>query len=154
MNGTTNCDPEQSLSWQRNIDRRPYRSGLSGAPGGAGQGISSTGLGLFGPFDLFPGSNLQGPASPDGLQYGITSAGDNPLTGNTPVTASGMNDLIQNAVAFKLTGLPGGFTLSDISNVSFLYGTSLPVPEPATLWLLGLACAGVGLWRRPSRHPE
>lgn len=125
-----------------------YTNGLSGAPGGAKQGISSSGLGLFGPAMLFAAVNLQGPTSPDGLQYGITSAGDNPATGNMAVTGS--NALTQNAVRFTLGGLPEGFQLSSISNVSFQYGTSLTepsfpggeVPEPSTVVLFG---AGIGL---------
>ena len=125
-----------------------YGSGLSGAPGGAGQGISSSGLGLFGGA-TFPGTNLQGPAAVDGMQYGIVSAGDNPLTGNAPVT--GANAFIQNAVVFTLGGLPGDFSLDDISNVSFQYGTALTypnirpplVPEPASVILLGLGLGGL-----------
>jgi hypothetical protein len=135
-----------------------YKNGLSGAPGSAKQGVSSTGLNLFGPGDLFPGSNLQGPVSPDGIQYGITSAGDNPATGNTPVT--GANALIKNSVVFTLSGMPEGCTTNDISNVWFQYGTALTdpsfpgdprtsVPEPGTWALLfaGLV-TGVGFMRR------
>jgi hypothetical protein len=103
-----------------------YKSGLSGAPGDANQGIGSSGFGLFGPPDLFPGNNLQGPVSPDGLQYGITSAGDDTTTGNSPVT--GDNALIQNSVVFTLSGLPAGITSDDISNVWFQYGTALSDP--------------------------
>jgi hypothetical protein len=128
-----------------------YTNDLSGAPGGARQGISSSGLGLFGPALLFPGSNLQGPSSPDGLQYGITSAGDNPATGNAAVT--GANALTKNAVDFVLTGLPVNFSLASISNVSFQYGTALSepsfpgnpggeVPEPSTVVLFA---TGIGL---------
>src|SRR5262249_38071850 len=84
-----------------------YKGGLVGEPAGDHYGISSTGINLFGPGDRFPGNNLQGPDSPDGLQYGITSAGDNPATGNSPVT--GDNALIQNSVVFHLSGLPAGF---------------------------------------------
>ena len=126
-----------------------YRGGLTGAPGGANQGISSTGLTLFGPGDLFPGSNLQGPTSPDGLQYGITSAGDDPTTGNSMVTG-GDGALIQNSVVFELgaTTPGGGFELSDISNVSFQYGTALAVPEPGTLMLLGSGLAILGFLKR------
>lgn len=121
-----------------------YETGLGGlAPLGANQGLSSTGTdwSFFGSEDLFPGDNLQGPEGPDGLQYGITSAGDDTSTGNTPVT--GTNALIKNSVVLTLGGLPGGFTLADISgeNISFLYGTSMktvPIPEPVSLVLLGV----------------
>ena len=102
-----------------------YLNGLSQFS--ANEGISSTGLGIFGPGDVFPGSNLQGPTSPDGLQYGITSAGDNPLTGNTPVT--GTNALIKNSVVFTLGNVPVGFELNSIGNVTFLYGTALTEPN-------------------------
>ena len=122
-----------------------YGAGLSGAPRGARQGISSVGLGLFGPPDLFPGTDLQNPLSPNGLQYGLTSAGDDPGTGNTPVT--GKNALIQNSVVFTLGGLPEDFQLSGISHVSFQYGTDLSepnvpthTPEPGTLVLAAVGC--------------
>ncbi len=126
--------------------------GLSGAPLGANYGISSSGLGLFGDAN-FPGNNLQGPnANPpydptkkqlDGVQYGITSAGDNPATGNGGIAGQG---LIKNAVVFTIGGFSGNPAL-DISNVSFQYGTSLTepnipsVPEVTTILL---ALAGFG----------
>jgi len=128
-----------------------YRGGLSGSPGNRVYGISSTGVNLFGSGDLFPGVNLQGPASPDGLQYGLTSAGDNPAIGNAAVTGS--NALIQNQVVFTLSGLPAGFDLTRINGVFFQYGTDLsepgyggniPAPAPALLGLL----AGAGAARR------
>jgi hypothetical protein len=138
-----------------------YKTGLAGEPPGTMQGISSVGLGPFGPADLFPGNDLQPPTSPDGLQYGITSAGDNPLTGNTPVT--GTNALIQNSVIFTLGGLPANFDPSTaISNVKFQYGTNFsepripgdPVPEPASLLLLGSGALGAGWlrWRRGAKR--
>ncbi len=127
-----------------------YASALVGAPGGATEGISSAGFGLFGAAN-FGGANLQGPAAVDGLQYGLTSAGDNLATGNAAVT--GGFALIQNSVAFTLSGtFPGGFDPSGtgtITNVRFQYGTSLTeepcfpapcfptVPAPSTLVLLG-----------------
>lgn len=120
-----------------------YKSGLSGGPGGRDYGISSAGLGLFGPGDVFPGTNLQGPTTPDGLQYGIVSAGDNSATGNTPVT--GTNALIKNQVVFTLSGLPSNFDLGRIHKVWFQYGTKLDeggyegnVPTPGALALLGM----------------
>lgn len=133
-----------------------YRSGLSGAPGGAMEGISSTGLGLFGPPDLFPGPNLQGPVSPDGLQYGLTSAGDDLTTGNAAVTGSFA--LIQDAVIATLGNLPPNLQLGAISNVWFLYGTQLPGPtvagseaaDAASLWLGGGGLVLLG-WARSRR---
>jgi hypothetical protein len=128
-----------------------YRGQLSGAPLNAGHGISSAGFDRFGPMDLFPGSNLQGPDSPDGIQYGVTSAGDNPATGNAPVT--GENALTKNEVVFTLSGLPDNFDPStQITNVFWQYGTGFDepgfgVPEPATLCLLGSASL-VALRRR------
>jgi hypothetical protein len=114
-----------------------YAAGLSGAPGGAKQGISSSGFGLFGDPN-FGGASLDPPTAVDGLNYGLTSAGDNPATGNAEVT--GNVPLIKNQVTFLL-GVPGSFTPTNISNVHFQYGTALnenpPVAEPGTLLLLG-----------------
>jgi hypothetical protein len=122
---------------------------------GANSGISSTGLGIFGS-PTFPGNDLQPPVSVDGLQYGITSAGDNPLTGNTDVT--GKYALIQNSVTFTLGNLPGGLSASDISGVVFQYGTNLSdttltggrtpngnllTPVPPSAVLLGLGAFGL-----------
>jgi PEP-CTERM motif len=130
-----------------------YRSGLSGAPLGATEGISSAGFGLFGDPN-FSGSNLQDPYALNGMGYGITSAGDDPLTGNNAVT--GKNDLIQNSVVFTLSGNLAGVNLStalDPTKMSFQYGTSLTepnvkVPEPSSMLLLTLALGVVGIARK------
>jgi uncharacterized protein (TIGR03382 family) len=127
-----------------------YRAGLSGAPQGAAYGISSSGLNLFGPSDLFPGPNLAGPVSPNGLEFGILSAGDNPGTGNSEVTG-GDGPMIKNEVVFRLSGLPVGFDpAASIRNVSFQYGTALTepnIPAPGTMALLALG-AGLAFRRR------
>jgi len=122
------------------------------APGGANSGTSSAGFGLFGAGN-FGGVNLQGPVSVNGVQYGLTSAGDNVGVGNAAVT--GGNALIKNQITFVLSGLPGGFVAdaAHISHVSFQYGTSLDetnipgTPEPTTLLALGAGLAGLGALR-------
>jgi hypothetical protein len=120
-----------------------YTSGIGGStPGGQNYGISSAGLGVFSPGDNFPGSNLAGPVSVNGMQYGIVSAGDNHATGNSPILST---PLIDNSVVFTLGGLPQGFDPSlAIRNVAFQYGTNfseprLRVTEPGTLTLLALS---------------
>lgn len=123
-----------------------YLGGLSNAPHGADYGISSAGFGIFGQAN-FPGPNLDGPTAVNGMQYGITSQGDNLANGNAAVT--GQFPLIQYEVVFTLSGLPANFDLNRIGNVNFQYGTSLTepnIPEPASLLLLALG--GVLLRRR------
>lgn len=134
-----------------------YKIGLTKTPRNDTEGISSTGLNIFGPPDLFPGANLDGPTSPAGLNYGLLSAGDLLSTGNTGLMKE---YLIQNAVDFVLTGLPTKFDLGSISNIAFQYGTDLSegyvsgsptaVPEPTGLALIAMAAAPLlGRWRKP-----
>lgn len=137
-----------------------YKTGISAVPP-QNQGVSSTGIGVFGPGDLFPGANLQGPSSPDGLQYGITTAGDNLLTGNGGLSGE---HLIKNSVVFTLGGFSGEPD-AKILSASFLYGTSLDepqfegriVPEPGSsvLLLIGAVVAGASFrhWRPGARRP-
>jgi hypothetical protein len=110
-------------------------------------GLSSVGLGVFGPGDVFPGSNLQGPSSPDGVQFGITSAGDDLTTGNGGITGS---YLIKNAVVLTL-GNFSGEPDAMIQGARFQYGTSLDepqydglTPEPSSLVLAGLGAVVLG----------
>jgi hypothetical protein len=134
-----------------------YDGGLSGAPASARFTISSAGFDLVGPSDLFPGSNLQGPTSPDGVQYGITTVFDMPANDNGGLAGQG---LVQNAVVFRLAGLPGGFSVNGISNVSFQYGTSLEelnlpgtvVPEPSAGVLVLIGVGLCLLVMCPRRH--
>lgn len=118
-------------------------------PEGSGYGIGSAGLGIFGDGN-FNGPDLDPPGAVNGLNYGITTAGDNPGTGNTPVT--GGVPLIQNSVVFRLSGLPQNFNLNGITNPWFQYGTDLSEPRinpaPGSLALLGLGGLIVGRRRR------
>jgi hypothetical protein len=118
---------------------------------GANEGISSAGFGTFGVGDRFPGTNLQGPDSVNGVQYGITTAFDTGGNDNTGISSVG---LIQNQVVFTLDNFTG--TLADLSHVSFQYGTMLSennipghVPDSGpTAMLLGLSLSGLGFVQR------
>jgi hypothetical protein len=136
---------------------------ISSSLGANSYGLSSSGLGIFGPADRFPGPNLAGPDAPGGLEYGITSAGDDPTTGNKTVTGS--NALIRNQVVLTLMGLPGGFDpATQIMDVSWQYGTSpsepsfsgqsitpgVPEPVAGIMLIAGLAAA---LTRKRAQGP-
>jgi hypothetical protein len=150
-----------------------YATGLVGAPGGATSGISSAGFNLFGQAN-FNGPDLSNPTAVNGMNYGILSAGDNTATENGGIINSGGQ--IKNSVTFTLSGLPQGFNLGSISNVSFQYGTSLtepnipggglcpngapnfPIcspqvetPEPMSMAMLGIGLAGLGVARMRRR---
>lgn len=136
---------------------------------GVNQGISASGLGIFGRSNRFPGANLADNENVGGLDYGILSAGDNPGTGNGGVTGSG--GLIRNSVVFTLSGLPTGFNpLTSVRNVFFQYGTNLSepriagtatstpnpnsqsVPEPSTM--AGLLVTGLAAVRSRSKRKQ
>lgn len=157
-NGTASnpcAGPDLGAEWSYLGGGAPLIGGATGPT----QGISSVGLGVFGPGNRFVASNYQGPASPNGLQYGITTAGDNPATGNTPVT--GANALTQNSVVFQLGGLNPTATYS-ITDVVFQYGTSLTepsfrgseVPEPSQILVLAIGCGIVALVYRRKRRQQ
>jgi hypothetical protein len=124
-------------------------------PNNANYGISSAGYGVFGGAN-FPGSNLEGPIGLNGVEYGITSPGDDPSTGQTAVT--GADALIENSVVFTIPGLPAGFNpVTAVSDVFFQYGTKFNdagysytnsyVPDPPGMGALSL-CALAALRRR------
>ncbi len=143
-----------------------FGGALAGAAGGVNSGISSSGLGgVFGHAN-FNGPNLADPMVLDGLQYGLTSAGDNVATQNGGVANM---EITKHSVTFLLDVL-AGFSLTQISNVSFQYGTSMAepnfvgcvvgtpgcggggggtgIPEPGSLALLGLGLFGALASRR------
>jgi hypothetical protein len=127
-------------------------------------GISAAGFGvggtdMFGPTSLFS-TNLHGTPSPGGLDYGLTSAGDNPTTGTGHVGGSQAWPLIQNSVVFSFQIDPVVFTIDDVKNIRFQYGTDLgtgdyligsEVPEPGTWGMLALAASSLVARRRRRR---
>ena len=125
-----------------------YKTTAGGLAYSLDSGVSSSGLGLFSPTDRFrEDSNLEGPDEPNGLQYGITTAGDDPGTPNSGIMHS--SGLIKNSVVFEFSGLPTGYDLASMgARVTFQYGTDLSephfdAPNPAAALLLSGGLAGL-----------
>lgn len=126
-------------------------------------GVSNSGMdNLFGPPHLFdPLGNLEGPESPNGPNFGISSLGDNLGTGNGGVQQV---PIINHSVTIRLAGA-SGLDAAWIQDVRFQYGTSKgqpfltgspsPVPEPgewaAGALFTGMLFGGLALGRRRRR---
>lgn len=147
-------------------------AGFTGGPAG-NYGISSSGYLTTGlPHNVGnfnngkAGANLDDPASLGGANFELFAKTVKSFTRgngglmNTP--------LIESEVNFVLGGVPSGFALSDISNVSFQYGTSFTetnlsdscvsgcpapsVPEPASWGAFAVAVLGLGLLYQARRR--
>ena len=132
-----------------------YRGGLTKAPLGANEGISSTGLNWFGKKNLFPGKSIPKSGSLNGIQFGLTTAFD--LPGNDLGNIKNQS-LIENSVIFTSPGcrkiLLSRTSLASHSNtVRASNNQNLPgiavVPEPTPLMLVA---AGMGLLTLTSRR--
>jgi len=128
-----------------------YAAGLSAAPGGANEGIGAAGFSQFGPGDLFPGSALPGDSpTPGGVGGGLTTATDDGSKYNGGLSG---RPFIKDSAVFTLGAVPANFTLSEISSVSFQYGTilgtdvnvpgAIPEPGPAALTVVGILFLGL-----------
>jgi len=126
-----------------------YRNDLVGAPNGANEGISSETLKWFGTKNLLSSQKIKGFGSLGSIAFGLTTVDDSAINDQGSLKNQG---LIQNSVVFTFSGLPEDFVLSDISNVTFQYGTSLKtqaeelmgqnVPEPSTIGLVVVGLLG------------
>ena len=139
-----------------------YDNDLTGLPQGANEGLTVAGLNKIHKRNRFSGPKL---GSSGGVQFGVTTAFDS--LGNDKRDLK-HKQLIENTVTFTLGGLPADFTVADISNVSFQYGTNLRdpdlnlagtisgesatpvIPEPGTSALVAIGLLGAfALVRRP-----
>lgn len=100
------------------------------------------------------GTNLDNPASLDGINFGIVSGAGT----YNPNGGLASDPLIQDSLVLVLSGATG-LSMSDFTNVSFQYGTgfsepNIPaVPVPAAVWLFGSGLLGLtGLARRKKKQ--
>jgi len=126
-----------------------YRNSLTNTPEEA---IASDNLkNWFGKSDfLFPGPDLNKHKGVGGVDFGLTTLDDLPGNNKGGIKNQG---LIQASVVFTFAGLPEGFKLSDITDVTFQYGTNLKqpditgeaiaqIPEPGTISLVAAGLLG------------
>jgi len=118
--------------------------------------VTSTGAIPFGAKqDLIRLTNAPKPQngnSPDGP--------DGALIGTGAYSDSSGNNIIKNSLTYKITGVNSAFQLSNITNVTFYYGTGsggdvgsvtgsrapTPVPLPAAVWSGLSLLGGIGLF--------
>lgn len=150
FSGATGLTPVSALAASGSLEWVAASSTPSGGMdvGGNWQYISGTGISSAG-FGVFSSGNF--PPSPsatlDGSAWGLLSAG---YAGSDLDGLDGRT-YIQNSVVFTLSGFTG--SLSDITGVSFQYGTTLTepniiatsVPEPKTLIPAAMLMAAIGV---------
>ena len=129
-----------------------YRGNLTDIPGGGRSGISAASLGVFN-LPNFNGPDLELPVGVGGIDYGLTSQGDNTNTGN--IFVKGKYPLIQDSVVFTFD-LPTDYLLTNVTSVTFQYGPTFGNPrltgaQPVGLIIipesssLGLVACGIAL---------
>jgi hypothetical protein len=128
-----------------------YRNNLKKAPGGANEGVSAASLKWFGNKRyLFPGQKIRGVGHPGNIDFGLTTLFDLPGNDKGSIKHKG---LIENTIVLVLEGLPSDFTVADISNVTFQYGSTpkepeitgqqiAVIPEPSTIMLVATGLLG------------
>lgn len=137
-----------------------YKNDLSYVSDGStnDEGISSTKLSWFKKADLFSDLKIKGTSPLSGAQFGVTTLDDLASNDDGGLKNKG---LIQSTVVFVFDNLPTNFTVDDISNVAFQYGTSIKsgidiagevvsqIPEPSTVTLVVFGLVGALALARP-----